>query len=118
MRRRSSKTVQPRPAPATGPQNSYRIRIGMEIQRHRTQKGWTQFQLADRTGFSVKYIGQVERGEANQTVSVLEGIGGALEWDLMSTDPVEGIESFCQSSSSSWNGSAPESRLSKEARRR
>lgn len=96
MRRRSSKSAQRSPAPATASPNSYRIRMGMAIQRHREEKGWTQLELADRAGFSLKYVGEVERGAANQTVEVLERIGKALEWDLMFHEPAQGVDVFCQ----------------------
>jgi transcriptional regulator with XRE-family HTH domain len=59
------------------------------LQQQRQHHGLTQFELAERANLSLKYLGEVERGEANVTVDALERIAEALEWDpweLFNTD--------------------------------
>ena len=42
------------------------------------QRGWTQEGLADRAGKHWTYVGGIERGERNPTVSVIADIAKAL----------------------------------------
>jgi transcriptional regulator with XRE-family HTH domain len=51
------------------------------LQQQRQHHGYTQSELAERANLSLKYLGEVERGEANVTVDALERIAAALEWD-------------------------------------
>jgi transcriptional regulator with XRE-family HTH domain len=48
----------------------------------RRSKRLTQAQLAARAGHSAKTIGEVERGEANPTLSLLEDLCSALAVDV------------------------------------
>jgi transcriptional regulator with XRE-family HTH domain len=45
--------------------------IATNVIRLRHAKGWTQEELADRVGLSARYLGQVERGQASMSVTVL-----------------------------------------------
>lgn len=45
----------------------------------RTNKKWTQEQLASLSDMSEKYLGKIERGEANPTIKKLESLCKALE---------------------------------------
>jgi transcriptional regulator with XRE-family HTH domain len=56
-------------------------RLGALLQRRRRQLGLTQAELAERANLSLKYLGEVERGEANVTVDALGRIAVALAWD-------------------------------------
>jgi transcriptional regulator with XRE-family HTH domain len=56
-------------------------RLGQVLQEQRHRHGDTQAELAERANLSLKYLGEVERGEANVTVNALERIATALEWD-------------------------------------
>ena len=56
-------------------------RIGANIQRLRKEKGWSQEELADRTGLHRTYISSVERGKRNPTITVVEKFMIALECD-------------------------------------
>jgi transcriptional regulator with XRE-family HTH domain len=51
------------------------------LQQQRQHHGYTQSELAERANLSLKYLGEVERGEANVTVDALDRIAAALEWD-------------------------------------
>jgi transcriptional regulator with XRE-family HTH domain len=55
-----------------------RVRIGARVKQLRRSKRLTQAQLAARAGISAKTVGEVERGEANPTLSLLEDICSAL----------------------------------------
>jgi XRE family transcriptional regulator, regulator of sulfur utilization len=52
--------------------------FGKRVRQLRSQKGWTQEQLADRTGRHWTYIGGIERGERNVTLQVIADIAHAL----------------------------------------
>jgi len=53
-------------------------RVGDNIRKYRTEKGWTQEELADHAGLHRAYIGQIERGEKNIGLKNLEIICDAL----------------------------------------
>jgi len=59
------------------PSNLDRI-LGLEIQRRRTEKGWSQEYLAEVTGLHRTYISQLERGLKSPSVRVLNHITNAL----------------------------------------
>lgn len=52
--------------------------FGKRIRQLRQQKGWTQEQLAERTGRHWTYIGGIERGERNVTLAVIADLAHAL----------------------------------------
>jgi transcriptional regulator with XRE-family HTH domain len=63
--------------------------VAINLRRLRYAKGRTQEDLADRVGLSVRYLGQVERGQASMTVTVLGRLADALAVDA--TKLVKGI---------------------------
>lgn len=56
--------------------------FGKRVRQLRVRKGWTQEQLADRTGRHWTYIGGIERGERNVTLRVVSDIARALDVDI------------------------------------
>ncbi|MBS1903352.1 MAG: helix-turn-helix transcriptional regulator [Bacteroidetes bacterium] len=52
--------------------------IGENIRRIRNRKGWTQERLATRSGLSLNFIGNLERGNANVSADSLERIAKCL----------------------------------------
>ena len=52
--------------------------IGKNIALIRKERRFTQRELAERCDLSREYIGQIERGETNTTLSVLFKIADAL----------------------------------------
>jgi DNA-binding XRE family transcriptional regulator len=60
-----------------------RIRLGAALQKHRLQRGLTQAELAEFADLSLKHVGEIERGEANTTLEVLERLAAAVGWNLM-----------------------------------
>jgi len=61
---------------------SLRLRLGDALQRERQRRGLSQSQLAKLAALSLKYIGEIERGEANATMDALGKIATALDWDV------------------------------------
>ena len=55
-----------------------RKRLGKQIRALRHAKGWTQEELADRSGLHPTYIGGIERGERNVGFDNLIKIAAAL----------------------------------------
>ncbi|CAD5982604.1 Transcriptional regulator, XRE family [Planktothrix tepida] len=52
--------------------------LGLELQRRRTDKGWSQEYLAEMTGLHRTYISQLERGLKSPSIRVLNHITKAL----------------------------------------
>lgn len=53
--------------------------VGKRIIALRKAKGVTQEQLSYATGFELKQIGRIERGESNTSISSISAIARALE---------------------------------------
>ena len=58
-----------------------RERIGLAMQKQRQVHGLSQSQLARLSKVSLKYVGEIERGEANFRIDTFDQITIALEWD-------------------------------------
>ena len=52
--------------------------VGRNVGRIRREKGWTQEQLAEISGFSQQYISGLEQGRRNPTVVTLYELATAL----------------------------------------
>jgi transcriptional regulator with XRE-family HTH domain len=55
-----------------------KVLLGMRIRSLRRQYDYSQEQLAERANISGKYLGEVERGQANISIEVLDKISSAL----------------------------------------
>lgn len=67
-----------------------RGRVGARLKQLRQARRLTQEQLAERAGLSYKFIGEVERGRGNPTLTTLAAISDALGVgliDLLALDP-------------------------------
>lgn len=64
--------------------------LGLEIQRCRIEKGWSQEYLAEVTGLHRTYISQLERGLKSPSVRVLRHITNAL--GLTMSDFLQAVE--------------------------
>jgi transcriptional regulator with XRE-family HTH domain len=53
--------------------------VGANIRHFRKERGLTQEQLAHNADLDLRYLGGIERGEHNPTVSVLGRLAEALE---------------------------------------
>ena len=57
-------------------------RIGNNIRKLRLDRNLTQKTFSEAIGISVSYLGQLERGQRNPSISTLESIANALEVSL------------------------------------
>ncbi|MEP0112933.1 helix-turn-helix transcriptional regulator [Reichenbachiella sp.] len=57
-------------------------RFGQQVKKFRDQKGWSQEELAFRSGFHRTYIGRVERGERNLSLKNVDQIASTLDVSL------------------------------------
>lgn len=55
-----------------------RRQVGLNVQRIRRACGWSQEELAFRSGLHRTYISGIERGARNPTVTVLKELADAL----------------------------------------
>ena len=53
--------------------------VGGNVKRVRQQRGWTQEQLAERSGFSQQYISGLEQGRRNPTIVTVYELATALD---------------------------------------
>ena len=58
------------------------LKFGLRVQQQRKKLGLSQEELAFRAGFHRTYIGMIERGERNITLSNLAKLARALEVDI------------------------------------
>ena len=63
---------------------SFNTVVGEAIRRARQEHGWTQSQLAEKSGLSPNYIARLERGELGPSLFVANRICEALSIDLPS----------------------------------
>jgi transcriptional regulator with XRE-family HTH domain len=55
--------------------------VADNLRRMRHERGWTQEELAHRSGLNRNYVGMVERREHAATVDTLERLAEALDID-------------------------------------
>ena len=63
--------------------------FGLRLKDIRRHKGLTQEQLADLSGLSIQFIGEIERGKRNPSLTSLKAIAEAVELsvaDLLNVD--------------------------------
>ena len=74
--------LQPRPAPATrattGPEPLWREAVGHELRAVRQEQGRTLADVAQRSGVSLQYLSEVERGLKEPSSEILGAVSGAL----------------------------------------
>lgn len=59
--------------------NALLLLVGAKIREIRKNKGWSQEKLGEKAGFHFSYIGRIERGTKNISLTVLGQIADALE---------------------------------------
>lgn len=57
-------------------------KFGIRIKELRSQKEWSQEELAEKTGFHRTYIGMVERGERNLSLKNVEVFANSFGLNL------------------------------------
>lgn len=68
------------------------VQLGMRIRYLRKQKGMSQEDLALEAGVNKNYLSDLERGERNATIAIVEKIATALGITLSTL--FKGIQSF------------------------
>ena len=63
--------------------------IGGRVREHRTTRGWTLDELADRSGVSRRMLITIEHGEGNPSIATLLRVSGALGGGLPVLGDVE-----------------------------
>ena len=58
------------------------LKIGKRVRKLRTDRGWSQEELADRSGVNRSYMSRVELGKSDVSLSVLHKIARTLEISL------------------------------------
>jgi transcriptional regulator with XRE-family HTH domain len=59
-----------------------RARVGLNLQRLRREKNFSQEELAHAANVHQTYISDLERGKRNPSILVLDRLAGALSVDL------------------------------------
>src|SRR5882762_2561490 len=66
------------PAREAGSLNEVRARFGTALREWRVRQKLTQEELAERSGLSYKFIGEIERGRGNPTLTSIAKLSRAL----------------------------------------
>lgn len=66
------------PRPRSFEETAHRRRFGDRVRQLRTERGWSQEQLAERAQLHRTYVVQVERGHRNASLDVIEALAVAL----------------------------------------
>ena len=69
------------------------IEFGNKVREFRKEKGYSQEELAYRSGLHRTYIGMIERAEKNITLINIEKIANALEMNIYNFFQVNNNES-------------------------
>lgn len=72
--------------------NSLQATFGNHLKALRKGREMTQEKLAESSGLSVQYLGDVERGKANPTLAILEKIGRALNIPIADLFDIENFQ--------------------------
>jgi transcriptional regulator with XRE-family HTH domain len=56
--------------------------LGAELTDRRTKKGWSQQALAERLGYDINYVGQIERAEKSPSLTTLISFATAFDTSL------------------------------------
>lgn len=65
---------------------TYQQSIGIVVERLRTEKGWTQQQLAEKIGTSQSAIHRVEKGRQNVSLDLIQKLSQALESQILTVN--------------------------------
>jgi transcriptional regulator with XRE-family HTH domain len=68
--------------PEAGLLNDTCARFGSALRESRIHQRLTQERLAERSGLSYKFIGEIERGKGNPTLTTMARLAEALDVDL------------------------------------
>jgi len=61
------------------PRSAVARQFGKAVKELRLKKAMSQQQLADACGLDISYVGQIERGQRNPTLGVMQGLASILD---------------------------------------
>jgi transcriptional regulator with XRE-family HTH domain len=61
------------------PRSAVARQFGKAVKELRLKKEMSQQQLADACGLDISYVGQIERGQRNPTLGVMQGLASVLD---------------------------------------
>lgn len=64
------------------PRSAVARQFGKAVKELRLQNAMTQQELADACGLDISYVGQIERGQRNPTLGVMQGLASVLRIKL------------------------------------
>lgn len=64
------------------PCSAVACQFGKAVRELRLKKDLSQQQLADACGLDISYVGQIERGQRNPTLGVMQGMASVLHVPL------------------------------------
>jgi transcriptional regulator with XRE-family HTH domain len=60
------------------PRSAVARQFGKAVKELRLKKAMSQQQVADACGLDISYVGQIERGQRNPTLGVMQGLASVL----------------------------------------
>lgn len=66
------------PRPRSFEETAHRRRFGDRVRQLRTERGWSQEQLAEKAQLHRTYVVEVERGHRNASLDVIDALATAL----------------------------------------
>jgi transcriptional regulator with XRE-family HTH domain len=60
------------------PRSAVARQFGKAVKELRLKRALSQQQLADACGLDISYVGQIERGQRNPTLGVMQGLASVL----------------------------------------
>jgi transcriptional regulator with XRE-family HTH domain len=72
------------PASHTYAAMDFRVELGRLLQKQRQRLRLSQTKAAELANLSMKYLGEIERGEGNPSLAVLSRLAAALSWNPFS----------------------------------
>jgi transcriptional regulator with XRE-family HTH domain len=72
--------------------NDIKLLLGKNIRKFRKAKNWTQEQLGEQAEINYKFVGSIERGKQNPSITTLIRIAEALDVKLIEFFRFENLE--------------------------
>ena len=66
------------------------VALGERIRQLRVKRGWRQIDLAEETGMHENYVSDLEQGQKEICLRMLQSVAGAF--DMTSSELLKGIE--------------------------
>jgi transcriptional regulator with XRE-family HTH domain len=64
------------------PRSAVARQFGRAVKELRLERSLSQQQVADACGLDISYVGQIERGQRNPTLGVMQGLASVLKVEM------------------------------------